>query len=424
MNYRVKFVLTKIIWIFGVGMLYLFFSAYLPMSTGVPTVTRERSGPILFWQQGALYTINDDGTYLRRISPAAEADEKRQIAISGGCTGMVDAGCYVLVKHVLYDALGHGIPLPITNNYRWINAPAAWAPDGTHIAYFVSNVAEATWALLVYDVQQQVVWQVADKIDSSVVPAWSAACTNLTSDDCCLAYAVKTPPGESGNRIAVKSLNTGNIRVFAILSGRGHVLRWSKDDLLYYGGGDLGWFSAITNAPLETHGKNVTVSAPSPDMMHLAYNTVPTPHQPAELWLQATGNEGDSRRLYIFKNDDSDERSAPQQILWADDGNSFLAFDQGELIHYNIQHKTAVMLYRNDATQVFENYAFSPLHNGVALVEKTITLYNPKYRLFVVSETGEVTTLLPSTQQPMVLLAWLPGNFAEKLLPTYENDLL
>ena len=422
MAHRLKFVVSKMIWLPIIIGALLFYGWYLPFRSA-STMTDAERGVILFWYDRALYTVNADGARLTRLSPAAEADPKRQIAVSPGCTVEMDAGCYVLIKHVLYDPLGHGEPLPINRHYQWINAPGVWAPDGNHLAYMMAHADSGERALMAYNVPAQTVWRIADEIDDSVVPAWSAGCTNIEADDCYIAYGVKTPPGESGNRIAVQTIATGKTRILATLSGRGHVLRWSNDDKLFYGGGEVGWYNAFTNQPLKIGQKNVTVSAVSPDMMYVAYNTVPSPQMPAELWLAPNTASAPPEMLFVFKNNDSNEQSAPQQILWSTDGKSFLAFDQGELIHYNIQRKTAERLYRNDAHHIFENYVFSPNRDGVALVEKPIALPDPRYRLFVVWNTGEITTLLPASQTPIIVLAWLPADFSRKLLPALETDL-
>ena len=420
MFHRRHFFDAKIIGLLAIIGILLLYGWYLPFrATGTGEAGR---GIILFWYDRALYTINADGAHLTRLSPAAEADPKRQIAVSPGCFG-ADAGCYVLIKHVLYDAAGHGLPLPINRYYQWINAPSVWAPDGNHLAYMVAHTDTGERALLAYNVQEQTVWRIADEIDDSVVPAWSAGCTDVESENCYIAYGVKTPAGESGNRTAVQNVISGETQILATLSGRGHVLRWSDDDELFYGGGEVGWYSAFTNRRLEVGSKNITASAVSPDMRYTAYTTVPSPQAPAGLWLASNTDAASPQKLFVFKNDDGNEQSAPQQILWSTDGKSFLAFDQGELIHYNIQRKTTETLYRNDAHHVFENYVFSPDRDGVALVEKPIASPDPRYRLFVVWNTGETTTLLPSSKTPIIVLAWLPANYSRKLLPVLKTDL-
>jgi len=59
----------------------------------------------------------------------------------------------------------------------------------------------------------------------------------------------------------------------------------------------------------------------------------------------------------------------------------------------------------------------------VALVEKPIALPDPKYRLFIVWDTGETLTLIPSSATPIIVLAWLPADFSRKLLPVLETTL-
>lgn len=422
MAQRLKFIASKLIWPAIIVGAALFYGWFLPLGA-IPQNSTTGNGVVLFWYENALYTINADGTHLTRLSPAAEADPKRQIAVSPGCAVDIDAGCYILIKHVLYDALGNGLPLPISSHYQWINAPGVWAPDGNHLAYMVAHTDDGARALLAYNVQQQSIWRIADKIDDSVVPAWSAGCSRIEADNCYIAYGVKTPIGESGNRVVIQNIRTGERQMLSTLSGRGHILRWSHNDELFYGGGELGWFSAFSNKPLKSRKTNIAVSVPSPDMMYSAFNTIPTPHSPAELWIEANNVQATPEMVFVFKDDDSNEQSAPQQILWSTDGKSFLAFDQGELIHYNIQQKTARLLYRNDAHHIFENYVFAPNKDGVALVEKPIALPDPKYRLFIVWDTGETLTLIPSSATPIIVLAWLPADFSRKLLPVLETTL-
>lgn len=423
MNYRVRYVAYSLIWVATIAAIAVLLSFHLHVPD-VPRVGSPQNGPILFWQNGAIYIVNDNGTGLQKITPAAYADPKRQIAVSPGCFGQVQAGCYILVKHVLYDAFGNGLPLPINQYYQWINAPAVWAPDGKTLAYMVSRMDTGQRDILALNMNDLVVQKIASDVDDSVIPAWSSACTNLLSENCYFAYGIRTPAGETGNRVVVMSIDSTKTSTLKTVSGRGTDLRWSADDTLFYGGGELGWYNAFTNTPLLIPQSSTSVLEPSPNMIYVAYNTIPAPNQPPELWLSSVTDGLFEKQLYVFKNHLEGKQSAPQQILWSTDGKSFLAFDQGTLIHYNTDQHILATLYTTDLLDNFSGFAFSPEKDGVVLVEKSVARSIPTYRMFAVTNNGDVTVLLPRSVDPIVVLAWLPVDYGQYLLPAYRNDLL
>ncbi len=418
-SYQIRYIITRSI--FLTLLILGAFGIYYRIS-GSSTDNRLLNGPILFWQSGALYTINPNGTQLKKITPASQTLNRRQISISSGCYTASSVGCRVLIKHVLYDALGEGVPLPITDTYVWINTPSVWSPDGRHIAYMVGQIETGDRILLVYDVEEKLIWRVADGINDAITPAWSLGCVDLSAGNCYLAYALKTKQGQVGNLINAKNMKTGDDIQFQIASGRGHVLRWSDTDELYYGGGEVGWFNVRDNQPFMVLDDAVTFRAESPIMAQTAFITVPSPEMPSELMLQRRDNT--STLLHVFTNQDGDERSAPPQIIWHPDGKSFLAIDQGELIRYNIEQAWLETLYHHNGAYSIQNYVSSPDGKNIALVETSISVANPTYRLFVVTRAGEVITLIPSSQTPIIVLAWLSANYEDFLLPAEGHDLL
>jgi len=448
---------TLPLWL-GVGF-YLFFGLRLFSDIQIPEVPFQRNGPILFWQDGAIYTINPDGTDLNKITPALRANQ-RFTTVSPGCHGLVEAPCMVLVGHVLYHISGASLPLPTLNGTEWLNAPASWSPDGVYLAYPVKYSDTGQRSLLVYNTRQDFLQQAAEDVDESIKPAWSPGCVDASLDNCYLAYRRVSTTGKKGVKVASLNLGSNQTQIWTISSGQGHILKWSSAGQLYYGG-NLGWFSVEDGSPvggeveaglttsLSPAGNYVTYSAAAPSINALQQNA-----KRSGIWLARVSEDpppssnfttddeniaavGGRRSAVVFSKDTPRliqpplsspryvERGFNHEVFWSPKEDALAAFNGGQLIHYDLIQDQVSIWHETSAMDVLGGYAFSPTGDGLALVEGQFldNPEKPQHRLFIVYKSGEVMTLRGRTRDPILLLAWLSGDYAKYLHP-YEPCLI
>ncbi|MFQ5575728.1 MAG: hypothetical protein ACE5G8_01935 [Anaerolineae bacterium] len=391
----------------GAG-LYLFFILYGIGGVQVPDVPASRDGPLLFWQAGALYTINPNGTNLTKLTPALLAD-RRVTEVSPGCNGLAPAACWVLVGHVLYHISGRGVPLPLTPNTEWINAPAGWSPDGVHLAYTVGRKDTNRRALLVYNTALEIVWRVAAAVDESRTPAWSPGCANGLMDGCVLAFGKQAAPGQAGSIVAAFTFADGSLQSWNIPNHWGHILKWSPDNRLYVGG-SAGWFRVDDGSPVKGALGAEFASSVAPTVQYVAYSGRAPRAGQRQIWLA-----GPSQPPFLIDavpiHPDRAGFSSP--VIWSPGGEALAAFNQGRLIYYNLVQQTVSVWYRTDSMDVLKGYAFAPSGNAIALVEGQYldNPERPQNRLFIVYKSGEVVNLRLRSREPIVLMAWLPAGF-------------
>jgi hypothetical protein len=327
-----------------------------------------------------------------------------------------------LIGHVLYHVSGRGVPLPLLANQEWVNAPASWSPDGVHLAYPVLDKSTGDRNLLIYDVEDEVVWLTAESIDDSIKPAWSQGCVNPSFQNCYLAYAHKSEIGGQGVRIAVHDLGTWQTRERLIPGSLGSRLRWSEADRLFYG--RLNWYD------LEA-GTQVTPALPAPEALslsptadHLVYVGDQSGGQDScrvcssySLWL-GQPTEAQLAPIYAFPIE-SNRQAARTDILWRPDGRAFATFQQGRLFYYDLSTDTTSFWTQTAATDFVDSYAFAPQGDALALVEGSYLdgSEKPVYRFYTVGASGEVVTLRTRFTEPVVVLAWLADKPAPRFLP-------
>jgi len=405
----------------GAG-LYLLFSLYLFSGVQIPDVPAERNGPILFWQDGAIYTIRADGTGLTRVTPALMAD-RRFTEVSPACHGLVNAPCWVLIGHVLYSASGQSRPLPLLPRTEWLNAFAAWSPDGTHLAYMLETQPDGERMLVVYDITLNLLWRVAEGVDETRRPAWSAGCADGLADDCYLAFARLPRRGQRRPQVEAIHLRSGQVTAWPLQSAWGHLLRWSADDRLYVGG-RLGWVAVATGQPLNADFGPEFAQSPAPTVDYVAYSGLlsRTEDMQTGVWLAKPG-QASPRLLYAFSSRAEAARFT-QDLLWSPRGDALAAFSQGQLVHFDLSSGQVSIWYQTASVDVLKGYAFAPLGDALALVaaQYADTPENPPHRLFVVDASGQVTILRAQSRTPILLLAWLPGDYQRHLLPRHPAD--
>lgn len=424
MKQRLRFIIgkTSLLWA-GIGF-YLLFSIYLASQLQIPEVPAESPGPILFWQKNALYTINPDGTNLTKISPALLADQ-RFTEVSAGCHGLAQAPCQVIIGHVIYQISGRGIILPAFPNSEWLNAPVSWSPDGVSLAYFVSERESGQRSLLIYNTALNLLWRAAPNVDEAVKPAWSSGCRETGSTQCMLAYGQKASAGQKGTPIAVLNLNSGQTDETTIAAGYGNVLRWSDDNHLYYGG-RLGWFSALDGSQVGDTGalQRGTPLFVSPTIDYVIFSDDPATRFPTqaevgrEIWLNSVSAHT-SRLIYAFPPQTETNSHRAFEVLWSPHQNSVAVFNKDHLIYYDLAEENPTILTDIGPFDRIMGYAFSPDGDSVAIVGGFFpdTSEKPYHILFVTGTSGQPVTLIPRTKDPILVLAWLPGDYQSGLKP-------
>ncbi len=439
MNRRLASTISKTLplWL-GIGF-YLFFSLHIFSDIQVPTVPLQKSGPILFWQDGAIYTINPDGTNLTKITPALRANQ-RFTAVSPGCHGLRPTPCMVLVGHVLYHISGTSLPLPTLNGTEWLNAPASWSPDGVYLAYSVANSQTGQRSLLLYNTREGVLTVAADNVDESIQPAWSTGCADGSLDNCYLAYRQKSETGVRGAKIVALNLGSNQTQTRTISSGQGYILKWTAADELYLGG-QLGWFNVKDGSPAGQAFSAGMVASFSPSGAYIAYSDLTALQQGdgCGIWLASVAklDTGASpvmkirpdkqlpARIFIAETA-SNARGFTHDVFWSPQGNALAAFADGQLVHYNLREDRVSVWFQTSAMDSLGSYAFSPLGDGLALVEGQFldNPEKPQHRLFIVYNSGETVTLRERSPEPILLLAWLPGDYEKYLIPHTPGKVL
>ena len=429
--------LTPLLWL-GIG-LYLFFSLRLFFDTHVPEVSLQKNGPVLFWQDEAIYTINPDGTNLTKITPALRANQ-RFTAVSPGCHGLRPTPCMVLVGHVLYHISGTSLPLPTLNGTEWLKAPASWSPDGVYLAYPVANIQTGQRSLLLYNTREGVLTVAADNIDESIQPVWSIGCADGPLDNCYLAYRQKPETVAGDAKATILNLGSNQTQSWPWAGNAGYILKWTAADELYLGG-QTGWFNVKDGSPAgKAFSAGMTASF-SPSGAYAAYSNLTAPQQDDRrgIWLDAPvkADSGALPAMKIRPNEQwpariftaeaaFDARGFTHDVFWSPPGNALAAFADGQLVHYNLVEDRVSVWFQTNAMDELGSYAFSPLGDGLALVEEQFldNPEKPQYRLFIVYNSGETVTLRERSPDPILLLAWLPGNYEKQLIPHLPAKIL
>ncbi len=439
MNCRLASTISKTLplWL-GIGF-YLFFSLHIFSDIQVPTVPLQKSGPILFWQDGAIYTINPDGTNLKKITPALRANQ-RFTAVSPGCHGLGPTPCMVLVGHVLYHISGTSLPLPTFKGTEWLKAPASWSPDGVYLAYPVANSHTGQRSLLLYNTREGVLTVAADNIDESIQPAWSTGCADGLLNNCYLAYRQKLKAGAEDAKVAILNLGSNQRQTWPWMGSAGHILKWTAANELYLGG-QPGWFNVKDGSPAgQAFNAGMTASF-SPLGAYIAYSNLTALQQGSKrgIWLahlakpdtgawpvtKISPNRPLPARVFTAEAA-VDARGFTHNVFWSPQGDALAAFADGQLVHYNLPEDRVSVCFQTNAMDGLGSYAFSPLGDGLALVEEQIldNPEKPQHRLFIVYNSGETVTLRERSPEPILLLAWLPGDYEKYLIPHKPGKIL
>lgn len=407
-----SFYLRRLAWLWLGAMSYLAACVLL----GQAALDVPSPGRILYWQSDTIYTIDVDGRNQQRISPALRADE-REVEVSPGCHGLVAAPCWVLIGRIVYHLSGRGTPLPVQSGEMRTFAPAAWSPDGRHLAYIVVDEATDDRVLKVYNAWLDISWEVDHGIDATIKPVWSTGCHDGPRGDCRLAYGTRTA---TKPQVTAMHLETGTRRHWSIVPGRGHLLQWLADGRLVQG--HTRWFEIANGKPLTM--ATLGEAGLSPDGRLLNY-VDRVGSEPTVVVIQSTEVPQQTDQIYLPPPSGSmvDNWAGP---FWRPDAQAWIMLDRGQLFGYNMQEGLVPLWQQNPPLEMVLDYAFSASGNGFAILHGYASA-NPERpaQQLTVLQVGEPPQIVrPRQMQTLILLAWLPPGNTPYLEPRRMGDLV
>lgn len=384
-----------------------------------------KTGALLVWTRDRVYVMDIDTLDLQRVGPAT-AD--KSVVPSPGCFVQNSISCWVLIADALYQidvsiggnhqALGR---LPVTNDFYWPdNSRPSWSPDGVTVAYTGVNPKTDQADLFIYNLQSNTINSVPDtNIDPTLPVAWAAACENgLSAAGCALGYKKVTQPDQEQALLAAYVPATGTSREWPISLDPIFELRWAPDDTLLYSRPKRHFLRADNHQPLFQLPNGSNLANLSPDAHYAVY------YQPFKLegcqtqdedstclhlgvWLNETGATEDRRLIYSVNLSDESRQGGLNFIpVWRPDGKAFVFFQDGRLIHYDLEKQEGTIWYKPTVSGKLRSVPiFSPDGEAIAFVDNQGQGYS-EYRLVVINPRLQpVEEVLQ--EDAFKILAWL-----------------
>jgi Tol biopolymer transport system component len=128
------------------------------------------------------------------------------------------------------------------------------------------------------------------------------------------------------------------------------------------------------------------------------------------VWLATSGDAAEEPELiYSVDLSEADQTGGLNFIpTWSPQGNSFVFFQEGRLIHYDIERKEAMIWYKPVSGKLRSVPIFSPNEEAVAFVDNQGQGFS-EYRLVIVNPKLQPVEHIIDTQQSFLVLAWLPS---------------
>ncbi|MDH3676493.1 MAG: hypothetical protein OES12_13440 [Anaerolineae bacterium] len=411
---------TIVFWVGAILMIVVATLFYQPAAA--------KTGSLLVWTRNRVYVMDIDTLTLARVGPAKPG---QLISPSPGCSGQVDEQCWVMIGETAYQvdlsiAGSHGVygVLPVGDGFRWDNTPVSWSPDGKSVAYSVLDRQTGQAELRVYNLATTEVKLKAANVEPTVAVAWAAGCASgLGAADCGLAYIRRPAPG---NEDAVPLLvghmpATGDTREWALSNEPVFELRWTDDGELLFSQPKRHFKRAEDHAWAFQIPAGSKLANLSPSARYAVY------YQPFTLedcqtqdledrclhlgvWLNPTEGDGDQRSLiYSVDLADSTDTEGLNFIpIWSPDEASFVFFQAGQLINYDLEKQEATIWYKPVAGKLRTVPVFSPNEEAVAFVDNQGQGFS-EYRLVVVNPRLQPVEHIIETRDGFRILAWLPN---------------
>ena len=388
-----------------------------------------KTGSLLVWLNDKIYVMDIDSLNLQRVGPALAGET---IVPSPGCTGQAEAPCWVTANRNLYpvDLPGQGsgysdVVLPVGEGYSWLDeVTMSWSPDGNWLAYSVFSQADNQAELRLYNPITGETKVLATGVDPEIAPAWRAGCAaGLTSPDCELAY--KTRPVNIGVKevapaVVALNLASGQVRQWELMAEPIFELRWTATGELLYSQPKRYFHHTTDGSRAYTIPTASQLANMSPDGQYTVY------YQPFTLvdcpaadeaencmhlgvWLtEENGGSVDPRLIYSANLAEPHARGLNFVPVWSPLGNSFVFFQDGQLIYYDLRQQEAVIWYKSLGDKLRSTPVFSPQDEAVAFVDNLGEGYS-EYRLLVINPRLQPIEHIIDTKTGFQVLAWLPN---------------
>ncbi len=387
-----------------------------------------KTGALLIWMNNRIYVMDIDSLILERVGAAAAGE---QLAPSPGCYGQGGAACWVVAGQNLYpvnrpaqDNSRAEDRLPTEEGVTWLDdGEISWSPDGRHLVYSVFNQARNQAELRLYDVTTGKVETLASGVDPAVAPAWSAACAEgLDAADCRLAF--KTRPVNIGVEevlpaVVALNLASGERSEWELPAEPVFELRWTATGELLYSRPKRYFRHVTDHTPAFDIPAAGQLGSMSPDGRYTVY------YQPFTLadcqaeteegclhlgvWLTDAQSQANDPRL-IYSLDLIEARQSGLNFIpvWAPNGQTFVFFQAGHLIYYDLVKQEATIWYKSLQGKLRSLPVFSPNEEAVAFVDDQGQGFS-QYRLVVINPRLQPLEHIIQTDTGFRVLAWLPN---------------
>ena len=390
-----------------------------------------KTGSLLVWTRNRVYVMDIDTLTLDRVGPATS---DQVIVPSPGCFGHVDAPCWVLIGEIVYfvdlSAASNHVAqaqLPIDTGFGWVNNPVSWSPDGIHLAYSVTHSQSGQSELIVYDVSSNEVKVRGSDVDSTITVAWSSGCAaGLEAVDCELSY--KKVPTQIGDELSSTLVGytpvTRQVREWIIPPEPIFELRWSPQGELLYSQPKRYFKRAEDHNSAFELPPGGRLANMSPDARFAVYYqpfTLSDCQRQVEVdrclhlgvWISPENSPENSNEdpslVYSVNLSEAQAEGGLNFIpTWSPDGGSFVFFQEGQLIHYDLAKQEATIWYKPVIGKLRSIPVFSPNEEAVAFVDNEGQGFS-EYRLVVVNPRLQPVEEIIETNDGFRILAWLPN---------------
>ena len=287
-----------------------------------------------------------------------------------------------------------------------------WSPDGHYFAYAVRNQTDDVAEWRIYNTKTQAIELALTDINPELAPAWSTACqTGLTVPECRVAYLAQ----EADKVVVAYAFADGRSEQWQLAVDQLNDLRWHWKGQLLFSPEPRHYYQIENGEPAFELPAGGQLADISPDGRYTVYYQPFTiddcdPDTDACLylgvWLKEFGSPIEPKLLYQLRIGDPEEglNFIP---VWSPDGNQVVFFQNGRLIHYDLDQQEGLIWYRPVRGKLRSLPIFSPFEPAVAFVDNQGQGFS-EYRLLVINPKLQPIIHILETDSSLRLLSWLP----------------